>query len=375
MFEPAENIRKRSVEFVSADPPPPEIKKERVEFPFSQWTNELNDIIQRACNPFLVLLGAIAIKLRIDDIRTLMIYDSKKTSLRDRLAIVQGENALDVTDWAQQNAFLGPQLLGLYLKSITVEKWKSLAKDLKFVGNNCLDIRVLDNDPPAMEFFRATQERVDAAQRLVDAAQATFNANPTNATREALDRAMDNRRYLNEQLILQDGINRVQQLLQGQEAEMTFAPAWAFGVIPDAALQRFISPGAWAAMQMAVGWINRLKNCSSFTLKELVCCNGALDHFATLVAYHYLNLGDGNGLPGTTKRQRTYLNINKMRLEMAQRMDLTSEWFSTHVYVRAHPLLAKFDERLAMLDPEQRPALALYRNHLPARELYVRPHY
>lgn len=384
MFEPAEDLptRKRVIEYapIEVRPDPDETFVEAPVPPvyiYSTWTDELNDIVQRACAPMLTLLGAIAGKLRIDDVRTLMVYNENVKDPYAKLAIVQGKTATSVEAWARENAFLGPKLIGLYLQSVTTEQWKKTSVSPMKV-NACLDIRVLDrNDiPDHHDVIRATPARVEAAQQVVDNRQRAFDANPTNETRVALDQAVETLNLIRTQLVIQDGVNRVRELLEGHQEEMTFAPAWAFGVMPDAAFTRFISPPAWGAIQMGVAWIQRQSpRCASFTLKELVCSEGVLDHFATVVAYHFLNLGDGTGITngsGNLKRARNYLNVNKMRDEMLLRMRVTATWFETCVFTRTHPLLAKFDERIAMLDVADRAPLEVYRQHLPKRLLVAR---
>jgi hypothetical protein len=382
MFEPAEDLptptRKRVIEYAPIeDKPDPD--KTFVEPPvppvyiYSTWTDELNDIVQRACAPMLTLLGAIAGKLRIDDVRTLMVYNENVKDPYSKLAIVQGKTATSVEAWARENAFLGPKLIGLYLQSVTTEQWKKTSVSPMKV-NACLDIRVLDrNDiPDHHDVIRATPARVDAAQQVVDNRQRAFDANPTNETRAALDQAVETLNLIRTQLVIQDGVNRVRELLEGHQEEMTFAPAWAFGVMPEAAFTRFISPPAWAAIQAGVGWIRRLPRCGNYTLKELVCSESILDHFATVIAYHFLNLGDGTGITsggGNLKRARTYLNVNKMRDDLLLRMHLIATWFQMSVFTRTHPLLKKFDERIAMLDPADRAPLEIYRQHLPMRML------
>lgn len=333
---------------------------------FMDWSDELNDIVQRANQPILNLLGAVAVKLRLDDVRSLMTYDAKKKDPREKLAIVQGYDAKTVEEWARSNAFLGPQLLGLYLKSVTVDQWKLNAPILNI--NACLDIRTLDRGHlPEHEYEHATRAQLDAAEQRVIA-----NPNDANALR--------NRDLIRAQLELQDGVDRVYALLAGQEAERVFSPAWAFGVIPEAAFIRFISPTAWSAIQMAVGYITRLPRCQDVTLKELACSESVLDYFATVVAYHYLNTGDATGITGggggTIKRARnggkTYLNVNTARNEMSERMALIAEVFSRDVYKREHPLLAHFDQRISTLSPEEQVGMAVYRQHFPQRMLVVR---
>lgn len=387
MFEPAPDLtttRKRVIQYEpmevkpdpdkiipQAEPPIPPI------YIYATWTDELNDIVQRACAPFLTLLGAIAGKLRIDDVRTLMVYNASVKDPYAKLAIVQGKYATSVAQWAHENAFLGPKLLGLYLQAVTTERWKQTSSSPMKV-NACLDIRILDRNDLSNhdDVLRATPARVEAAEQVVENRRRAFEANPTNENRIALDQAAETVLVLQTQLAIQDDLNRVRRLMEANHAEETFAPAWAFGVMPDAAFTRFISPPAWGAIQMGVAWIQRQSpRCASFTLKELVCSEGVLDHFATVVAYHFLNLGDGTGITngsGNLKRARNYLNVNKMRDEMLLRMRVTATWFETCVFTRTHPLLAKFDERIAMLDVADRAPLEVYRQHLPKRLLVAR---
>lgn len=380
MFEPAADLqpRKRVIDYedvddvpVKVEPPVPPV----IYSIYQSWTDELNDIIQRACAPLLTALGAVAAKLRIDDVRKLMVYDAAKPDPYSKLAVVQWKNATTLQQWVEANAFLGPVILGLYIQSITTEQWKHHQQTPNKV-TACLDIRILDRGaiPERDTLLRATQERVQAAAQVVQVRENAFQNNPTNQNRIALDEASETFLQLQSQMALQDDVHRVLALLGNQENELLFAPAWAFGVMPEAVFTKFISPTAWGAIKSAVGWIQRLPNCSSYTLKELVCSDGVLDHFATVVAYQFLNLGNGDGLAGNgnMKRARNYVNVNKMRDDMLVRMSLIATWFQTSVFTRPHPLLRKFDERIALLEPGDRDTLMVYRQHLPKRMLFGR---
>ena len=340
-----------------------------------RWTTEVNDILERACRPLITLLGAVSVKLRMESVERLLVYDKARSPAQQRARVAQMPALATVEEWARANLHLGIDLLDLFIASVTVEDWRNRPEDprpAKRLNAPIMDIRALDRGavrPQALADVR--EEDVAAAQAAYDDAVRSGRAE-ADQLRVRLD-------SIQQQLLLQGGVRAARLLIRNQEAEGVFAPAWALGVLPEEALERFVSPGAWAAIQMAVEWIKRQPNCGAYTLKVLIASPTVMDHFATVVAYHYLNVGDaGVNVPGGANSMRrggrgsqNYLNVNRMRMELGARMMATAIWFSLLIPV-THPLLRAFEERLrGVADVEQRRQLETYRPNLPQIQLIV----
>jgi len=393
-----------------------------------QWAADLNNVLGRALQPLLNMLGSIAVKLRIQDVRVLMMWDNLKRSPQDRAAsIVQSAESVEAFVAANVQV-IGRPLLETYIASVTSDVWDAQQQQQQgpqAIGD-CFDITALDRNPPRTiggasdgmsaqsrvlqaerqelhlitEFNHAVAHAQTARRALLDGTGNVIASTRADEAERAAQQALRNIQAqlttLRQQVLLQDDVGRARQALGAQENEQLFAPAWSFQLVSDAAMRSLVSVPAWAAMEMAVAWVRRQRGCSTYTLRELICSPAIVDNFALVVAYQYLNTGDAattdTGGSGTIKRRtgKTYLNVNKVRDQLQERMRVAADWFSLTVTTSTHPLLRRFDEHVrkerqarwpnpAALDaePDARnqwgEKMALYRKALPQRELIVRP--
>jgi hypothetical protein len=135
-----------------------------------------------------------------------------------------------------------------------------------------------------------------------------------------------------------------------------------------------------AAIEATASAVQRIPGCSNFTLKELIRSKQVNDQFAFLVSASYLNSGDA--LPpsrseGGKGRNNTYLNINRLRQVLADKIYTANIWFE-QVRKRSNSQLKEFDiqarDELASIRnaeerEERKQELEKLRSKLPQYEL------
>lgn len=295
-------------------------------------TRDLNDVLRRASEPMISLLGSVAVKLRLDNMYTLLVWDEKKSPLEKRPEVARTADSLE--DWVRVNRDFGPALLEMMLSTIPEQKPPELIRA-------CFDIGDIEDNGDLDNNLRGAKQKYPHIFGDAERARALLRAEE----------------YQNENI---------------------FAPALVYQLMGDAVFRRWIAADALAAVEMAHSHIQRIPNCSSFTLKELVCSSAIRDHFAFMVAYQYLMVGDnpsrkdGRG----NSRGTTYLNVLKMRQSLSDRVFTANTFFEMCVRARPNPLLELFDKKRIALrarkhrSPEWENKMKIYRAMLPQRELY-----
>lgn len=77
---------------------------------------DLNDILCRACQPALTFIGKVAVKLRENDVRNLLVWnDNPKANMDDRLKFVK--TAPTIREFIEANRELGSEFLTSYLET------------------------------------------------------------------------------------------------------------------------------------------------------------------------------------------------------------------------------------------------------------------
>jgi hypothetical protein len=306
---------------------------------------ELNDIISRAAQPLLTFVGMIAVKLRENDVRNLLAWpagpNGATTSIKERLQIV--EPAKTMAEFIAKNRELGSTLLGMYMNAGTTLAPLPTAATPSPI-NACFD---LDDLERIDAIRRSADDDLDQEiQRLEIERQQQLLAAVTSNQILRLEQIDTLIRARKEAKLLRGGINA----LMGGDVELKFAPAWAFQVMGDAVFRRILSISTLAAIEASAAAVRRIPNCSSFTVKELICSPQVSDQFAFLVSASYLSSGDGippaqRGAGRGGNRNTTYLNVHTMRQQLASKIYACNVWFETGVSRRTHPLRSAFSEQ------------------------------
>lgn len=347
----------------------------------AEWVSALNDIVSRALVPLMAFAGAVAVKLRYDDVRFLLQW---KADEKDRLNVVQPADT--IADFIKNNRDFGMPLLQMFMDSVQPpapeekDSRKAAAKRKllfdKIGAHPCFDFDDLEN-------FQLTD--ISRGNRPIDPRPVPPRADASNAVKAEYQRRLS-------AWFRDFGAAAALQELIGQSLEIRFAPAWAFNVIGSAVFRKLISTSGLAAMEMALAQVNRIPGCSQFTMQELICSKEVHDQFAFLVASNYLSSGDyiprgGGGNKKRKNNNNTYLNIVQMRNLLAARVMTAHVWFES-VRRISNPLLDEFDKKCAAVkrkkenDGEPDAAvrdfetkMARYREMLPQYELIYRPNW
>ncbi len=350
-----------------------------------EWERDLAEIVRRAVAPLVRFVGAVAVELREDDIRRLLVWrdpSQEDQSMEARVRSLVSKGAKTVEDFMYKNRDLGRPLLVRYLKvaeksllMVGAPRAPAPQPVLQHIGPG-FDLNELDL--PA-EVLRARAELPRSAATMMGMLYALEQVeDPTNADLIQMDE-------LRRAIPLAQAINRAATGLKDSETESTFAPAWCFECLGDAVFRKLINDITLAAFDMALAKVRRIEGCSSFTIKELILSEQVHDQFAFLVASEWLNTGDDTITVASKRRgpRSHYFNLMLFRQHLGLRLDTCAIWFET-VRARPNPILRKFAEKKAAVlarmmesDPpaskqsidEARETLDMYGAALPKREL------
>lgn len=370
----------------------------------------INDLLQDALLPMLDAVSAVAYKLGENDVRRSLVWmprgpqDVRSNPLEYLRIIDEADPELTTMSYLirMYESKLGRTFIMAYLEPwIRQQKDKALKLlntpipapgtpppggagaltgivdiDQMLIGSGCFAFQdELSNlYGPGLDILTSQTQIEQLRQKLegMDPNSDLFKATALHFVREKMSR---------------DAL----RLLNLSRPERKFAPAWAFDVISSNIFRAFVAPAHLVAFELAHAQIVRIRNCESFTLKELICSKGVADQFAWMVAYQYMDAS--KGLPmhrpkGERGERGIYVNINHMRETVQKRAYLCRIWFES---VRAYPnpVIAEFeayrqeqDARLTaegkLTDPAARAAweasMTRYREMLPARELKYTGH-
>jgi hypothetical protein len=314
----------------------------------------LNDILCRACQPALTFIGKVAVKLRENDVRNLLVWnDNPKATMDDRLKFVKA--APTIGEFIEANRELGSEFLTSYLET-------QLSKE--YITSPALPARGGEGERKRLKLVDAqlqTPFNLDIYEKQYD---------QTNRLRFIEEQRLKVRALLHDMHVLgnnptpqsaakMEELRQTEALLTGlialsiSEVELKFAPAWAFESLSNSIFRHIWSTTSLAAVEAAAQAVRRIEGCSSFTIKELISSEQVSDQFAFLVSASYLNSGDGipqaqsrGGRGGN--RQSTYLNVLRMREMLASKIYTCNIWFES-VRKRPNPLVAQFKEQVAMV--------------------------
>ena len=359
-------------------------------------TNDLNDIVRRACIPIISFIGMVAVKLRENDVRVMLQWNEDAKSIEDRLRVVQYADTME--EFVMKNRDLGPALLDLYITAVAqdsidrakkmqkteedrelVEKTKGYPVKAESNVNACFELDDLEGQLDRINSMsEARRQSFNRRQQLLDEITA-LAALPQTAAR---DLSITNKTA--EMTTLTNAINAYNAMdtINLTEVERVFAPAWAFEMMPVAIFRKILSTTSLAAIEATCSAVNRIPNCAKFTIKELICSKQVNDQFAFLVAASYLSSGDRapppQGGPGRG-RNNTYLNIITMRQQLADHIYTCNIFFELQVRKRSSELRSMFQKQITTKAATMDPALVgpwmermmRYKAQLPAFELVV----
>lgn len=307
---------------------------------------DLNDILCRACQPALTFIGKVAVKLRENDVRNLLVWnDNPKASMDDRLKFVK--TAPTIREFIEANRELGSEFLTSYLET-------RLSKEY------------VPPPPPPQAVGEAGGESVLKRLKIDAQLQTPFNLDIYEQQYDQTNRLRfieEQRNKIRNQLQFNPAdtaaLQQTEAILAGlitlsiSEVELKFAPAWAFESLSNSIFRHIWSTTSLAAVEAAAQAVRRIEGCSSFTIKELISSEQVSDQFAFLVSASYLNSGDGipqaQGRGGRGgNRQSTYLNVLRMREMLASKIYTCNIWFES-VRKRPNPLVAQFKQQVAMV--------------------------
>jgi hypothetical protein len=284
--------------------------------PLDEDTLKLKEIIFKAMEPCRLLMGGMVNQLKLKNILSLMKYDGSVRSLeqmiRDDMVISTDKN---------ENLHLG-DLFWMAAKEFILKK--------NTPPNAPIDKRIggfnVDPAPQAAAFPEQEKDVYEVMLKLLDDTSSDASA---------------------------------------------FAPAWAFQAISESAYSKFMSETCLAALYSAKAMINTWKNCSEYTMKELIFSPAILHNFTSVVAYQFLSNTDRSDDSSNTKRPSTYTNVNVIQNTLQKKLYGVSIWFTECVYRTKSDILAEF-ERNPGVEPEAR-RRAMIARLLPQYELKVRP--
>jgi len=301
-------VPKRSL-FTEPEPSTPFVKKLRPDIlkpeqkMLKVWTRELNDIMQRALQPLVTVVGMVAATLTLDDSRILFAWKENASTMNDRLKIVQYADTVE--DFIIKNQILGSTLLRGYISTYKPkDEEESEIVDMQGqIKDDCFNLDLSNPDMLSSFILGRSKNMNSAAQRAL-------------------------------------------QYLARSEVEAQFAPAWAFEAMSGSVFRAILSTTCFGAFTAAADQIRRNINCRSFTIKELICSPDVRRSYAYIIASQYLLSGgainrDGNKGGGRT-RNSTYQNINVMRRQEAESVHNGLIWFES-VYASINPLLLSFE--------------------------------
>lgn len=366
--------------------PEPQIAAVSVSRPAANATlvtlaRDINDVLERALQPMLSAVSAVAWKLGFQDARYLLLYrddgpDSEcgVTLPSSRLRIVDedpGSPALQ--SMAEFKRRYEPLLGTTFLRSFLAQTLGDTS-DLNLAD---LERKAAAAKPSAST---TTAKKKSTSSGVVTLMEPIGSSSCFDFERDLAGpgvpavnpEALSQLERLHREYPNDDDIARnLQRLRDGQAAlrlfsldkpESRYAPAWAFEVLNSAVFRAFVAPAGLAAFEMAHAHVRRIPGCSSFTMKELICSQGVADQFAFLVAHQYMDAT--KGLPvekptRTTGRSRSaYVNINQMRQMLMQRAYLCTIWFES-VRATANSLVHEFEQYRARVRQQRYPGVGL----------------
>lgn len=268
------------------------------------WTRELNNLISRALQPLMTVVGMVATRLRYDDVRYLLAWKEDAPLVGDRLMVVKPADTVEM--FIAQNHFLGSDLLRMYISTYTPQHKEEkgyILSESSIGRESCFDIDM--SDPTALDGFIMDRTR-----------------NMNSATARALEN------------------------LAHSEVERQFAPAWAFNVIGSGIFRAVLSTTCFGAFEAAADQIRSIRNCRTYTIKELICSPSVRRNYARMVASQYLLSGDNihkhdKGKSWYSSRS-TYQNITQMRQVEAEAIYTCMIWFES-VFATQNTLLQDFE--------------------------------
>lgn len=337
------------------------------------WERDLADVVRRAMAPMVRFVGAVAVKLRLDDMRKLLVWSNDRDqSMESRLRALVSNGARTVEEFMDLNRDLGRPLLFRYLKAAEVSilsQHKPEQQETEHIEGRAFDLNELDLPAATLQALYQVPSLGELRRSL-----AVLNA---LAVKTPQDDARIAEIKRNISLVLT--INKASTGLVASETESIFAPAWCFEVMGDAVFRRLINDATLAAFYLALAKVRSIERCESFTLKELICSESVHHQFAFLVAAEWLNSGDDTAATTRNRGPRSkYLNLMIFRQQLGRQLDTCAIWFES-VRARDNPLLRKFEEKkrqiMANLPPgtpateERMKTLDMYGSMLPKREL------
>lgn len=338
----------------------------------------LNRVLQRALTPLLDAIGAFAIAIGEQDVRSLLVYDERNKGKRrdlpaDRLRIIDEEDPQLTTVaylMERYEPILGNAFLNVYLEQTLnglQEKARALYKKVKTTlpttsMKDCVDF---DRDL-LFDSLRPDRETLADLKSLTGPLP----------------------KEVEDCIVELETAQAAADLIGLTDVESRFAPAWAFSMLGNSVFRAVASPPVLAAFEMAANQVRSFPGCSTFTLKELLCSPATMNHFVFLATRHYMRdisvLAATKEKKGHRARGGNYINVNQARKQLDERNYLTSIWFEG-VYAVPNPMLAEFDayrdklrrtetlssgERVFMPLPDaQEQRMTQYRAALPQREL------
>lgn len=334
------------------------------------WERDLADIVRRAMAPMVRFVGAVAVKLRQDDMRKLLVWrDAEDQSMEARLRALVSDGARTVEEFMDLNRDLGRPLLFRYLKTAEESILSQQQQEPQHIEAP-FDLNELDM-PAATLQARYQVPSLGALRSSLAVLNALAVKTPQDDARIA---------ELKRNIALVLSISRASTGLVASETESIFAPAWCFEVMGDAVFRKLINDVTLAAFYLALAKVHSIERCGSFTLKELICSESVHHQFAFMVAAEWLNSGDDTAATTRSRGPRSnYMNMMIFRKQLGLQLDTCAIWFES-VRARENPLLRKFEEKkrqiAANLPPgtpateERLKTLDMYGSMLPKRELY-----
>jgi hypothetical protein len=347
-----------------------------------EWERDLADIVRRAMAPMLRFVGAVAVKVRQDDVRRLLVWNrDQDASMEDRVRRLVSKGARTVAEFMALNRDLGPPLLYRYLKAAEAnimnkeeEEEDDDEDDPPEDGINAhigLAFDLNELDLPAAT-LQARYQKSSLTTLRNTLAQLRAVAHPSPQDQAQMDEIRRNIRLIKV-------ITKASTGLAASDVEGSFAPAWCFEVMGDAVFRKLINDVTLAAFEMAHAKVRRIEGCESFTLKELICSEQVHDQFAFIVAAEWLNNGDETAAMSKQRGPRSrYMNMMIFRKHLGLQLDTCAIWFES-VRARDNPLRAKFEAKKRQIvaalpigtdaTREHTETLDMYGAMLPAREL------